>query len=66
MERSKNLEDLANTLSEECFGMSLGEAHEKKICIQCRSKIGTFIDEPSRMEYEISGLCPTCQDKYFD
>ena len=65
MERSKHLGDLVNTLSKQCFGMSLGEAHRKKICIQCKMRIGTFLDEVSRMEYEISGLCPTCQKKYF-
>ena len=66
MERSKHLGSLVDTLSKECFGMSLSKAHKAKVCIQCRAKIGTFKDEPTRMEYEISGLCPKCQDEYFD
>jgi len=66
MERSKNLQDLADSLSKKCFGMSLGEAHKKKICIQCKKKIGEFLDDESRMEWEISGLGDCCQKEYFD
>ncbi len=66
MEREKHLGDLVNTLSKECFGMSLGEAHEKKICIQCKKKMDEFENERDRMEYEISGLCSSCYDKTFE
>lgn len=66
MERSKYLGDLVNTLSKDCFGMSLDEAHEKKVCIQCKKKVEEIQDEKSKMEYELSGLGLCCQDQYFE
>lgn len=66
MKRTKNLQDLADTLSELCFGEKLSEIHKKKICIQCKKKVGKFPDDESRMEWEISGLASCCQKKYFD
>jgi len=66
MERSKNLQDLTDDLARKCFGISLAEAHGKKICIQCKEKVDEIQDELSRKEYEISGLCPSCQGEFFD
>lgn len=59
----KTLQDLADSLSMKCYGMSLGEAHARRICIACGKKIGKFLDDESRIGYEISGLCPTCQER---
>lgn len=47
-------------LTSELHGMPLSEAHRRKICIQCRKAVGSFKDDESRMEYELSGLCPEC------
>jgi hypothetical protein len=41
------------------FGMSVSEAHEKKICIACKQPI-TFPTELDHREYLISGLCSEC------
>lgn len=40
---------------------------EKGICPFCKIAIDkeTFIDELSRKEFAISGLCQKCQDKMF-
>lgn len=38
---------------------------EQKICPFCENKVGEFRDDLSRKEYEISGLCQTCQDDFF-
>lgn len=64
MRNPKNLQNLANTLSKECYGMSLSEAHENKICIQCEKKVSSFKDDESRMGYEIMGLCSICQKEF--
>ena len=34
-------------------------------CIQCNDDALSFKDDLSRREYEISGLCQTCQDNFF-
>jgi len=65
MARTKNLQDLEDTLSKEVFGGSLTEAHKKETCVQCKGPAGNFKDEPSRAEYEISGLCQERQDALF-
>lgn len=66
MKRTKNLQNLADTLSKMCYGEKLSEIHKKGICIQCKKKVGEFPDDESRMEYEISGLGICCQKDYFD
>lgn len=43
-----------------CIDMALG-----KICPICRQPIGEFRDESSLREYNISGMCQTCQDSVF-
>jgi len=65
MKRSKNLQDLADSLSKMCFGEKLSEIHKKKICIQCKRKVEEIADPLSKAEYEISGLCQVCQIEYF-
>jgi len=34
-------------------------------CPICRDKIGHFKDQLSRREYEVSGLCQSCQSSIF-
>lgn len=65
MKRTKNLQDLADSLSKMLHGEKLSEVQKKKICIQCKKKVGEFSDDETRMEYEISGLCPSCQREFF-
>lgn len=35
------------------------------ICPLCNKEIGSFRDAISVREYQISGLCQECQDKFF-
>lgn len=65
MKRTKNLQDLADTLSIKVFGGSLSEAHKNGKCVQCKKPKGEVRDELSFAEYKISGLCSICQDKIF-
>ena len=61
------LQKVADVFAERLFGIPLTQAHSEMICIDCRKYIGPkeFKDELSRKEYEISGLCPKCQDSLF-
>lgn len=58
----KTLQDLADSLSKECYGMSLSEAQARKMCIACGHKVGEITKDEERVGYEISGLCPKCQN----
>ncbi len=44
------------------------ENYENGICPLCKQKINPdeFVDELSKKEYDISGLCQECQNKVFE
>ena len=48
---------------EEVFGTRT--ALEKGYCPLCKQMIGDFRDELSEREYNISGMCQSCQDDVF-
>jgi len=66
MRRSLEMQKKIDSIAKKTFGESLSEAHEKKICVQCKKQVGEILDTIERREYEISGLCPFCQREYFD
>jgi hypothetical protein len=66
MKRPKELQEKVDSLAEKTFGESLTEAQKKKICVQCKKEAGEISDPMAKKEYEISGLCPSCQDEFFD
>ena len=41
------------------------KAIDEKCCPMCRQPIGEFRDTLSAKEYQISGICQTCQDEIF-
>ncbi len=54
-------DDLANNL----FNMTVKEAINKNICIDCKQPITdkSFYSQAGIKEYQISGLCEYCFDK---
>lgn len=46
-------------------GIDTNKAIETKICPFCKNPVGDFRDEISKKEFEISGLCQSCQDDMF-
>lgn len=64
----KTPEEVAESFSRKPAGMVFPEAVDaikNEKCPFCREDIGEFKDEISKREYEISGLCQTCQDGVF-
>jgi hypothetical protein len=57
-----NLSDLKRALAQEAFGMTIEEAHQKNICLECK-QTPTFYSEAGAKEYINSGLCEPCFDK---
>lgn len=37
----------------------------QRLCPTCGKAIGAFVDDISRREYLISGMCQECQDEVF-
>jgi len=49
------------------FGINRKESIESKKCVMCPEEVDldSFKDELSLKEFHISGMCQTCQDKFF-
>ena len=56
-----SLQQFKDGLASSCFGMTVAEAHEQGICIDCK-KPPTFYSDAGRAEYKITGLCEPCFD----
>lgn len=65
MERSPVLQHIVDNLACELFGQSLSESQDNQVCVRCHNPVGELNDDISMREYEISGLCQTCQDQIF-
>lgn len=61
------MQDLKDSLSKKLYGMTLTEALEKNICVDCKKGITekSFYSEAGKKEYFTSGLCEFCFDKIF-
>ena len=46
--------------------MPIQVAIEMDCCAQCGGEAEIFTDDLSAKEYPISGLCQTCQNRFFD
>lgn len=56
-----SLESFQNNLARDIFGISKYDAHERKICISCKTHVDQdTLAEIDLREYNISGLCPAC------
>ncbi len=57
-----SLQDFKDMIAKQAFGMTTAEAHEKRICIDCKEDIDEigFPTEEDEAEYRITGLCWRC------
>lgn len=65
MERSEDMQQALDSLSEGMFGLNVADARAQGICVVCRSPAVSFRDALSEKEYGISGMCQRCQDAVF-
>jgi hypothetical protein len=64
--KSKEIAECLDGIGAKLFGMTLTEAHEKGVCIDCKEEaMGKCYSEAGRKEYGISGLCEACFDAMF-
>lgn len=56
------LRDFLNAGYKAAFGITVQEAHEQGICVNCKEP-PTFSTEAGRREYQLSGMCEPCFDK---
>ena len=60
-----DIEKFKDNLSNQLFGRSRILAIAGKSCVSCGSTAVWFRDKISEREYQISGLCQKCQDRFF-
>ncbi len=63
--RSRAMEDYVNSSSSMLYGRKLTDCVKQDICVCCGRAATKFADSKSRIEFTISGLCQSCQDKVF-
>jgi hypothetical protein len=59
---AENLEPFIDAGYRDAFGVTRGEAQDKRVCVHC-GQHPTFTTEAGRREYEISGMCEPCFDE---
>lgn len=59
-EKSSDIKDMIESVMP-----GTAQAIQEKKCPFCKEPITTFHDKLSMKEYEISGLCQSCQDEMF-
>lgn len=58
------LDKFKNNIAKGIFGMSVVEAREKGVCLECNQPaLPNCYSETGIREYKISGLCEKCFDK---
>jgi len=58
-----SLQDYKDKLSKELYGVTVTEAHEKGVCLQCNlPALPRCYSAAGRKEYRIPGLCEYCFD----
>jgi len=63
--KNKKIKNVLDSTAKTVFGITTGEALEKKICVKCGKEAKEFKDALSEKEYWISALCQECQDEFF-
>jgi hypothetical protein len=64
--KSKEIAECLDGLGAGIFGMTLTEAHEKGVCIDCKEEaVPKCYSEAGCKEYGISGMCEACYDAMF-
>jgi len=57
-----SLQEFKDKMTKAMYGITVQEAIEQEICIECR-KPKNWYSEAGKREYYISGLCEHCFDK---
>lgn len=62
----KTIRNLLDKMSsDKPFVNNRSKALLAQLCVFCENPNLNFLDELSRKEYKISGMCQTCQNNYF-
>lgn len=56
----------ADAIAKQLFGRDPVACKASGICVTCGGDASSFKDELSAREFQISGMCQTCQDGVFD
>jgi len=57
--------ELKDKLSQMFYGRTITDSIKHNKCVSCSKTVYDFRSELDRKEYNISGLCSTCQEEVF-
>lgn len=63
--KSPELEQTLDETTKHAFGRPRSATIQSDRCVTCGGEAKEFRDDLSRREYQISGMCQSCQDKTF-
>jgi hypothetical protein len=66
MAKTEELEKHLDEVSNKEFGRKRRECIDKSICVVCGESANEFDDQLSAKEFNITGLCQSCQNKEFE
>ena len=64
--RTETMQSVLDKYDSVYYSLTIKEAHELEICIDCKQPAMEFNDAESKREYEISGWCQRCQNEIFN
>jgi hypothetical protein len=60
-----DMDEILGLFSQPDYKSDYLDAKATETCIKCKRPVGSFRNNASRFEYQISALCQECQDIYF-
>ena len=64
--RTAKLQHLLKFLSGSAYKANYAAAKASRTCIMCGKPAMVFRDASARLEYNVSALCQSCQDEFFE
>ena len=61
-DKTPEMQEFLNNQAQAWYGMTIDEAHKKRICIICKTPV-RGLKGVDFSEYEISAICPNCFPK---
>ena len=58
--------ELLEVLSDPTYKVSYANAKATGTCIKCKKPAKSYRNPSTKLEYEVSGLCQSCQDYFFN
>jgi hypothetical protein len=63
--KSPEMEKFLENFSKNFLAQPRSKAFRTNTCVRCKMEATTFRDGTSKKDYEITGMCQSCQDGFY-